>query len=71
MLDVMLFSNERRVLLARTLMDLAKVQAAAAFATAFFKELSISVRVLMAVVFVGLLISGFLVQSDKSEGRNG
>ena len=66
MVWVMLFSDERRVLLAKTIMDLAKVQAAAAFATTFFHELSIAVRMLMAVVFVGLLISGFLVQPEKT-----
>lgn len=68
---MMLFSHSRRTLLARTLMDLAKVQAAAGFATAFFKELLIEVRVLMAVMFVGLLVAGFLVQPEKSEDRNG
>ena len=67
----MLFSDQRRTLLARTIMDLAKVQAAAGFATAFFKELPVKVRVLMALMFVGLLVAGFLVQPEKREGRDG
>ena len=67
----MLFSDKRRDLLAKTIMDLAKVLAAAGFATAFFNELPMKVRVLMALMFVGLLLAGFLVQPEKSEGRNG
>ena len=68
---LMLFSDERRTLLARTIMDLAKVQAAAAFATAFFRELAIEVRVLMALMFLGLLVAGFLVEPETSEESNG
>ena len=65
----MVFSNERRALLARTLMDLAKVQTAAGFATVFFKELPVPGRLLMAGVFVGLLVSGFLLQPETTEKR--
>ena len=68
-MGVMLFSDERRVLLARTIMDLAKVQAAAAFATTFFKELLGEIRVLMAVMFVGLIVIGFLVQPDQTDRK--
>jgi len=66
----MLFSDERRVLLAKTVMDLAKVQAAAAFATVFFKELPLGARVLMAAVFIGLLIGGFVVHPEKGRTKN-
>jgi hypothetical protein len=68
---MMLFSNERRSLLAKTIMDLAKILAATSFATTFFKELPVVVRMLMAVIFIGLLVGGFLVQPEKSEGKNG
>ena len=65
----MLFSKKRRELLAKTIMDLAKVQAAAAMTTAFFRELPVTVRVLMAVMFVGLLVVGFLVQPEKGDNK--
>ena len=68
-LKVMLFSDERRILLAKTIMDLAKGQAAAAFATAFFRALAIEVRVLMALMFLGLLVAGFLVQPENRERK--
>ena len=61
----MVFSDERRELLAKTIMDLAKVQAGAAFATLFFKELPVWGRWLMAAMFVGLIVVGFLVQPSK------
>ena len=66
---MILFSDRRRALLARTIMDLAKIQAAAALTTAFFKEFPISMRVVMAGVFVGLLVMGFLVQPEESTGK--
>ena len=66
---MMLFSDERRKLLARTIMDLAKVQAAAAFATLFFKDLPLEGRVSMAGVFSGLLVLGFLVQPEKGHSK--
>ena len=67
----MRFSDARRRLLARTIMDLAKVQAAAAFATTFFKEFPFGGRVLMGAVFFVLVVGGFAIEPETNEGRNG
>ena len=52
-------------------MDLAKVQAVAAFATTFFHELPIVTRGVLAGLFVVLLVAGFLIQPETDGGKNG
>lgn len=65
----MLFSNERRRLLAKTMMDLVKVEGAAGFATFFFRDMSGVWRLSMGLVFVALILFGFLIEPVGDKER--
>ena len=65
----MIFTKERRKLLAKTLMDLAKLQGAGAVATTFFKDMPIAGRLAMAALFIMLIISGFLIQPESQDDK--
>jgi hypothetical protein len=65
----MLFSNERRRLLAKTMMDLVKVEAAVGFASFFFRDMSKGWRLSMGFVFVALILFGFLIEPTGDKER--
>lgn len=65
----MIFGDKRRELIAKTIMDLAKIQGAAAIATTFFEDLPIKGRILMAALFVGSMILGMLIQPESKDDK--
>jgi hypothetical protein len=56
-----IFTGKRRELLAKTLMDIAKISIAAAFASEFFFKFAIWLRLLVLSAIIASLGIGFLV----------
>ncbi len=55
------FTDKRRKLLAKTLMDIAKIIVAAIFANEFFLKFALWISLLLGVIAFLIAVSGFLV----------